>query len=116
MMQSQELTAFLTVYCYNIMIQIYAGQAYDVRCKLMVPATAHDQLYCQKFFEFLTFFKNPSLSEGILLSFVKFKELDTSVHNKKRFVLYLVRQNEINDNNLLYKLFKSKQKQIKDAI
>ena len=40
-MQSQELTAFLILLHYNIMKQIYAGQAYDVRCKLMVRATAH---------------------------------------------------------------------------
>ena len=75
-----------------------------------------DQLYCQKFFEFLTFFKNPSLSEGILLSFVNFKELDTSVQHKKRFVLYLVRQNEINDNNLLYQIVQIQTKQIKVAM
>ena len=86
------------------MKQIYAGQAYDVRCSPWYQPQHIDQLYCKKFLEFLTFFKNPSLSEGILLSFVKFKELDTSVQHKKRFVLYLVQQNEINDNNLLYQI------------
>ena len=32
---------FLMEYVYKKNKKIYAGQAYDVRCKLMVPATAH---------------------------------------------------------------------------
>ena len=42
---------------------------YNVRCKLILPSHKHiDQIDCQKFFKFLIFFKDPSLSEGILES------------------------------------------------